>query len=321
MTRFLTKALVAASFVFGAIAAQAQQWPSKPITIVVPFPPGGFNDTLARTLAAELPKVLGQPVVVENKPGGNSVIGTDYAAKAAPDGHTLFIGATPMAVVQHLYKTSFDARKDFAAITIGGITQNVLVARPSLPANNVKELLAMAKASPGKLNYASTGNGSSNHLAFELFKTMSGTSITHIPYKGSAPAVTDLVSERVDVMFNLIPNVMEQVKAGRLKVLAISGEQRSTLSPEIPTVAESGLPGFGFSVWIGVLAPAGTPKPIVERLNTEIVKIVTAPDVKARFAKQGVEVAPTTPDKFNEFLRSEVDRWGKVVQEAGIKAD
>jgi tripartite-type tricarboxylate transporter receptor subunit TctC len=321
MTRFLTKALVAASLVLGAIAAQAQQWPSKPITIVVPFPPGGFNDTLARTLAAELPKVLGQPVVVENKPGGNSVIGTDYAAKAAPDGHTLFIGATPMAVIQHLYKTSFDARKDFSAITIGGITQNVLVARPSLPANNVKELLAMAKASPGKLNYASTGNGSSNHLAFELFKTMSGTSITHIPYKGSAPAVTDLVSERVDVMFNLIPNVMEQVKAGRLKVLAISGEQRSTLSPEIPTVAESGLPGFGFSVWIGVLAPAGTPKPIVERLNTEIVKIVTSPDVKARFAKQGVEVAPTTPDKFNEFLRSEVDRWGKVVQEAGIKAD
>jgi tripartite-type tricarboxylate transporter receptor subunit TctC len=321
MTRFLTKALVAASLVLGAIAAQAQQWPSKPITIVVPFPPGGFNDTLARTLSAELPKVLGQPVVVENKPGGNSVIGTDYAAKAAPDGHTLFIGATPMAVIQHLYKTSFDARKDFSAITIGGITQNVLVARPSLPANNVKELLAMAKASPGKLNYASTGNGSSNHLAFELFKTMSGTSITHIPYKGSAPAVTDLVSERVDVMFNLIPNVMEQVKAGRLKVLAISGEQRSTLSPEIPTVAESGLPGFGFSVWIGVLAPAGTPKPIVERLNTEIVKIVTSPDVKARFAKQGVEVAPTTPDKFNEFLRSEVDRWGKVVQEAGIKAD
>lgn len=321
MKHFMTKAIVAASFVFGALAAQAQQWPSKPITIVVPFPPGGFNDTLARTLAAELPKVLGQPVVVENKPGGNSVIGTDYAAKAAPDGHTLFIGATPMAVIQHLYKTSFDAKKDFSAITIGGITQNVLVARPSLPANNVKELLAMAKASPGKLNYASTGNGSSNHLAFELFKTMSGTSITHIPYKGSAPAVTDLISERVDVMFNLIPNVMEQVKAGRLKVLAISGEERSTLSPEIPTVAESGLPGFGFSVWIGVLAPAGTPKPIVERLNTEIVKIVTSPDVKARFAKQGVEVAPTTPDKFNAFLRSEVDRWGKVVQEAGIKAD
>ena len=321
MKRFMTKALVAASLVFGALAAQAQQWPSKPITIVVPFPPGGFNDTLARTLAAELPKVLGQPVVVENKPGGNSVIGTDHAAKAAPDGHTLFIGATPMAVIQHLYKTSFDAKKDFSAITIGGITQNVLVARPSLPANNVKELLAMAKASPGKLNYASTGNGSSNHLAFELFKTMSGTSITHIPYKGSAPAVTELMAERVDVMFNLIPNVMEQVKAGRLKVLAISGEQRSTLSPDIPTVAESGLPNFGFSVWIGVLAPAGTPKPIVERLNTEIVKIVTSPDVKARFAKQGVEVAPTTPDNFNAFLRSEVDRWGKVVQEAGIKAD
>jgi tripartite-type tricarboxylate transporter receptor subunit TctC len=321
MTRFLTKALVAASLVLTAVAAPAQQWPSKPITIVVPFPPGGFNDTLARTLSAELPKVLGQPVIVDNKPGGNSVIGTEFVSKAAPDGHTLFIGATPMAVLQHLYKTSFDAKKDFSAITIGGITQNVLVARPSLPANNVKELLALAKAQPGKLNYASTGNGSSNHLAFEMFKIMSGTSLTHIPYKGSAPAVTDLISERVDVMFNLIPNVMEHVKAGKLKVLAISGEQRSALAPEIPTVAESGLPGFGFSVWIGVLAPAGTPKPIIERLNTEIVKIVTSPEVKERFAKQGVEVAPTTPEKFNAYLRSEVDRWGKVVHDAGIKAD
>jgi tripartite-type tricarboxylate transporter receptor subunit TctC len=321
MNRFIKKALVAASIVLGAFAAHAQQWPSRPITIVVPFPPGGFNDTLARTLSSELPKVLGQPVIVENKPGGNSVIGTEFVSKAAPDGYTLFIGATPMAVLQHLYKTSFDAKKDFSAITIGGITQNVLVARPSLKANNVKELLALAKAEPGKLNYASTGNGSSNHLAFELFKTMSGTNITHIPYKGSGPAVVELVSERVDVMFNLIPNVMEQVKAGRLKVLAISGEQRSPLAPEIPTVSESGLPGFGFSVWIGVLAPAGTPKPIVDRLNTEITKIVTSPEVKERFAKQGVEVAPTTPDKFNAFLRQEVDRWGKVVRDAGIKAD
>ncbi len=321
MTRFLKKALVAASLVMAAVAAHAQQWPSKPITIVVPFPPGGFNDTLARTLSAELPKVLGQPVIVDNKPGGNSVIGTEFASRAAPDGHTLFIGATPMAVLQHLYKTSFDAKKDFAAITIGGITQNVLVARTSLPANNVRELLAMAKAAPGKLNYASTGNGSSNHLAFELFKTMSGTDLTHIPYKGSAPAVTELIAGRVDVMFNLIPNVMEHVKAGKLKVLAISGEQRSALAPEIPTVSESGLPGFGFSVWIGVLAPAGTPRPIIERLNTEITKIVTSAEVRERFAKQGVEVAPTTPDRFNAYLKEEVDRWGKVVREAGIKAD
>jgi tripartite-type tricarboxylate transporter receptor subunit TctC len=315
------RALVAASILLCGLAAHAQQWPSRPITIVVPFPPGGFNDTLARTLSSELPKVLGQPVIVDNKPGGNSVIGTDFAAKAAPDGYTLFIGATPMAVLQHLYKTSFDAKKDFAPIAIGGITQNVLVARPSLKANNVKELLALAKAEPGKLNYASTGNGSSNHLAFELFKSMSGTSITHIPYKGSGPAVIDLVAGRVDVMFNLIPNVMEQVKAGRLKVLAISGEHRSELTPEIPTVAESGLPGFGFSVWIGVLAPAGTPKPIIDRLNTEINKIISSPEVKERFAKQGVEVALTTPEQFNTFLKSEVDRWGKVVHEAGIKAD
>jgi tripartite-type tricarboxylate transporter receptor subunit TctC len=321
MKAFIKRALVAASIAFVALASQAQQWPSRPITIIVPFPPGGFNETLARTLAAELPKVLGQPVVVDNKPGGNSVIGTEFVARAAPDGYTLFIGATPMTVLQHLYKTSFDARKDFSAITIGGITQNVLVARPSLKANTVKELLALAKAEPGKLNYASTGNGSSNHLAFELFKSTSGTSITHVPYKGSGPAVVDLMAERVDVMFNLIPNVMEQVKAGRLKVLAISGEQRSPLVPEIPTVSESGLPGFGFSVWIGVLAPAGTPKPIVDRLNTEIVKIVTSAEVKERFAKQGVEVAPTTPEQFNAHLKAEVDRWGKVVRDAGIKGD
>ncbi len=321
MKRFLQAALVAASLSLMAIPGAAQQWPSKPITIVVPFPPGGFNDTLARTLSAELPKVLGQPVVVDNKPGGNSLIGTEYVAKAAPDGYTLFIGATPMAVLQHLYSTSFDASKDFAAISIGGITQNVLVAKPSLNASNVKELIQLAKANPGKLNYASTGNGSSNHLAFELFKNMSGANLTHVPYKGSGPAVVDLVAERVDVMFNLIPNVMEQVKAGRLKVLAISGDKRSPLAPEIPTVAESGLPGFGFSVWIGVLAPAGTPKPIIDRLSTEINRIVTSPEVKEKFAKQGVEVAPTTPEKFQVYLKAEVERWGKVVREAGIKAD
>jgi tripartite-type tricarboxylate transporter receptor subunit TctC len=321
MNRFFQTALVAATFCLAALPAAAQQWPTKPITIVVPFPPGGFNDTLARTLSSELPKVLGQAVIVDNKPGGNSMIGTEFVARAAPDGYTLLIGATPMAVVQHLYKTSFDASKDFAAISIGGITQNVLVARPSLKANNVKELIELAKANPGRLNYASTGNGSSNHLAFELFKTISGTNLTHVPYKGSGPAVVDLVAQRVDVMFNLIPNVMEQVKAGRLKVLAISGEQRSPLAPEIPTVSESGLPGFGFSVWIGVLAPAGTPKPIVDRLNTEINRIVSSPEVKEKFARQGVEVSLTAPDKFQAYLRSEVERWGKVVRDAGIKAD
>ena len=321
MKRFVRGVLCALTLSAASVASHAQQWPTRPVTIVVPFPPGGFNDTLARTLSAELPKALGQPVIVENKPGGNSLIGTEYVAKAAPDGYTLFIGATPMAVLQHLYKTSFDAGRDFSGITIGGITHNVLVARPSLPANSVKELVAMAKANPGKLNYASTGNGSSNHLAFELFKTMTGTDITHIPYKGSAPAVTDLIGERVDVMFNLIPNVMEQVKAGRLKVLGISGDQRSALAPDIPTIAEGGVPGFAFSVWIGVLAPAGTPKPIIDRLHTEIVKIVTSPEVKERFAQQGVEVAPQTPEQLNTFLRSEVVRWGKVVKDSNIKAD
>lgn len=321
MKRLTAIALTWLSLVGFTEPVLAQSWPSKPITIIVPFPPGGFNDTLARTLAAELPKALGQPVIVENKAGGNSIIGTEFVARATPDGHTLFIGALPMAVLQSLYKTSFDAKKDFAPITMGGITYNLLVARPSLEANSVKDLIALAKANPGKLNYASTGNGSSNHLAFELFKMMTGTNITHIPYKGSAPAVTDLVGERVDVMFNLIPNVMEQVKAGRLKVLAISGDQRSPLAPNIPTVAEAGVPGFAFEVWIGVMAPAGTPRPIIDRLHAEIVKIVTSAEVREKFAKQGVEVRPNTPDEFNQYLKSEVDRWAKVVREAGIKAD
>lgn len=313
---FLALFLLAAS-----LPASAQQWPTGPVRIIVPFPPGGFNDTLARTLATELPKALGQPVIVENKPGGNSIIGTEFVAKSRPDGHTLFIGALPMAALQSLYKTSFDAAKDFAPITIGGLTYNILVANPSLPANSVNELIALAKSKPGKLNYASTGNGSSNHLAFELLKMMSGVDIVHVPYKGSAPAVTDLIGGNVDVMFNLIPNAMEHVKAGRLKVLAVSSEKRTPLAPGVPTVAESGVPGFAFAVWIGVLAPAGTPKPIISRLHSEIVKIITTPEVRARFAEQGVEVAPNTPEEFTEYLRSEVSRWGKVIKDAHIKAD
>jgi tripartite-type tricarboxylate transporter receptor subunit TctC len=309
------------SVLLASVPASAQQWPTGPIRIVVPFPPGGFNDTLARTLAAELPKTLGQPVIVDNRPGGNSIIGTEFVAKSKPDGHTLFIGALPMAVLQSLYKTSFDAAKDFSPITIGGITYNVLVAHPSLPANSVSELIELAKAKPGKLNYASTGNGSSNHLAFELFKLLSGTDIQHIPYKGSAPAMTDLIGGRVDVMFNLIPNAMEQVKTGRLKVLGVSSDKRTPLAPGVPTVAEAGVPGFAFAVWIGVLAPAGTPKPIISRLHAEISKIVTTPEVRERFAQQGVEVAPNTPEQFAEYLRSEVAHWGKVVKDANIKAD
>jgi tripartite-type tricarboxylate transporter receptor subunit TctC len=301
--------------------ALAQGYPNKPLRYIVPFPPGAFNDTLARTLAAELPKTLGQPVVVENRPGGNTIIGTEVAAKSPADGYTLYGAALPFAVIQSLYKTSFDVTKDFAPITLAGVTPNLLVAHPSVPFNDVKGLIAYAKANPGKLNYASTGNGTSNHLSFELFKNMTQTFVTHIPYKGSAPAVTDLIGGQVQVMFDNTPNVLPHVRAGKLKALGVSSKARSALAPEIPAVDEAGVPGYDVTVWFGVLTVAGTPRDIVQRLNTEMVKILTSPEVKERFGKTGVEVVAGTPEQFQRHLNAEVDRWAKVIQSAGIKAD
>jgi len=301
--------------------ANSQTWPSRPLKYIVPYPPGGFNDTLARTLAAELPKALGQPVVVENKPGGNTIIGTDSAAKSPPDGYTLFGAALPFSVVQSLYKTPFDVTKDFAPITLAGTTPNLLVANPGVPFNDVKGLIAYAKANPGKLNYASTGNGSSNHLSFELFKTMTGVEVTHVPYKGSAPAVTDLIAGQVQVMFDNTPNALPHVKAGKLKALGVSSKAHTPQAPEIPSVDEAGVPGYDVTVWFGVLAPTGTPREIVQRLNQESTKILLSSEVKERFAKAGVEVVAGSPEHFQKFLNAEVARWKKVVDDAHIKAD
>ena len=301
--------------------ANAQAWPSKPIRYIVPFTPGAFNDTLGRTISAELSKTLGQPMVVENRPGGNTIIGTEMAAKSPPDGYTLFGAALPFSVIQSLYKTPFDVTKDFAPITLAGVSANLLVANPSFPPNNVKELIAYAKANPGKVNYGTSGNGTSVHLSMELFKSMTKTYMLHIPYKGSAPVVTDLIAGQVDVMFDNVPNVIGHVRAGKMKALAVSTAQRSALAPEVPTVAEAGVPGYELAVWFGVLAPAGTPRDIIGRLNAEIVKALNSADIKDRFAKQGVEVKTSTPEQFSEFLKSEVGRWAKVVQEAGIRGD
>ncbi len=306
---------------FWASCASAQQWPSKPLRYIVPFPPGAFNDTLARTLSAELPKSLGQPVIVENRPGGNTIIGTELAAKSPPDGYTLFGAALPFSVIQSLYKTSFDVTKDFAPLTLAGVTPNLLVAHPAVPFSDVKGLIAYAKANPGKLNYASTGNGTSNHLSFELFKTMTGTEVTHVAYKGSAPAVTDLIAGQVQVMFDNTPNVLPHVKAGKLKALGVSSKARTPFAAEIPTVDEAGVPGYDVGVWFGVLTVAGTPRDIIQRLNNEMVKILTSAEVRERFGKMGVEVVAGTPEQFSQFLKSEVSRWAKVVQDAGIKAD
>jgi len=301
--------------------AFAQQWPSKPLRYIVPFPPGAFNDTLARTLAADLPKALGQPVIVENRPGGNTIIATELAAKSPADGYTLYGAALPFSVIQSLYKTSFDVTRDFAPITLAGVTPNLLVANPNVPFNDVKGLIAYAKANPGKLNYASTGNGTSNHLSFELLKAMTGINVVHVAYKGSAPAVTDLIAGQVQVMFDNTPNVLPHVKAGKLKGIAVSSKARSQFAPDMPTVDEAGVPGYDVSVWFGVLTVAGTPPEIVKRLNQEMTKILLSPEVKERISRSGVEVVAGSPEQFSGFLKSEVARWAKVINEAGIKAD
>jgi len=304
-----------------SVHSNSQSWPNKPIRYIVPFPPGAFNDTLGRTISTELSKTLGQPMVVDNRPGGNSVIGTELAAKSPPDGYTLFGAALPFSAIQSLHKVSFDVTKDFAPITLAGFSANMLVVNPAFPVNSVKDLIAYAKANPGKVNYGSSGNGTSVHLAMELFKSMTGTYMLHIPYKGSAPVVTDLIAGQVDVMFDNTPNVIGHVRAGKMKALAVTTTQRSPLAPDVPTVAEAGVPGYDQTAWFGVLAPAGTPREIINRYNSEIIKVLNSAEVKERFGKQGVEVRTSTPEQFSAFLNSEVARWGKVIRDAGIKSD
>jgi tripartite-type tricarboxylate transporter receptor subunit TctC len=321
MTERFSRIAVIVACVLAALPSYAQQWPSKTIRYIVPFPPGAFNDTLGRTIATDLSKVFGQPVVVDNRPGGNSIIGTEAAAKSAPDGYTLFGAALPFSVIQNLYKTSFDVTKDFAGITLAGTSANLLVAHPAFPPNNVKELITYAKEKPGRINYGSSGNGTSVHLAMEMFKSMTKTFMVHIPYKGSAPVVTDLLAGQVDVMFDNLPNVIQHVRAGKMKALGVSTAKRSALAPEVPSIDEAGVPGYDLSVWFGVLAPAGTPREILQRLNTEIVKILQSADVKERFFKQGVDVQTSSPEQFDAFVKSEVGRWAKVIKEAGIRAD
>lgn len=298
---------------------QGTQYPEKPIRIVVPYPPGGFNDTLARTLAGKLQTSWGQPVVVDNKPGGATVIGIDAAAKSAPDGYTLVILPFSFAVNTSIFrKLPYDTEKDFAPITLAAATANLLVVPPSLPVNSVQELIALAKSRPGGLKYASTGTGSSNHLSMETFKQMAGVDIVHVPYKGSAPAVTDLLGGHVDVMFDNISNVIKHVQSGRLRALAVTTPARSPHAPQLPTVSEAGVPGYEIAVWFGVAAPAGTPKPVVDKLNAEIVKILNQPDVKEKFAAQGVDAVGTTPQQFAAHLREQQAKWATVVRNAGV---
>lgn len=307
---------------FAGTTVLAQSYPAKPIKIVVPYPPGGFNDTLGRTLAAKFTEEWGQPAIVENKPGANTLIGSDYVAKAAPDGYTLLIVAFPFAVAPSLIKNMpYDTVKDFAPVALAAQSPNLLVVNPSLPVKTVAELVAMAKAKPDSLSYASTGNGSSNHISMELFKSLAGVRIVHIPYKGSAPAVTDLLGGQVHVMFDNAPNVLLQVKAGRLRALAQTGATRSSIAPDLPTVAEAGVPGYELTVWFGLVAPAGTPREVIQKLNAEVLKILAMPDVRERFLSQGVEPLGSTPEQFGDHIKAQMAKWGKVVRDAGVQAE
>ena len=306
-----------------ALAASAQSFPSKPIKIVVPFPPGGFNDLLGRTLAQEFQKAWNQPVVVDNRPGGNTIIGSDMVAKATPDGYTLLVVALPFSVLPSLFpgKLPFDVQRDFAPVSLCAGSPNMLVVNPSVPASNVKEFIALAKSQPGKLTYASTGNGSSNHVSAEYFKMLTGTDILHIPYKGSAPAVTDLIGGQVNMLFDNVPNVIQHVKAGKLKALAVTSSTRSVQAPEVPTLQEAGVADYEVNVWFGLLATKGTPPDVVAKLNTETARVLNLPEVKERFRTLGVEVIASSPDQFAQHLKSEIAKWGKVVREANIRVD
>ncbi len=307
---------------FAGMTVLAQSYPAKPIKIVVPYPPGGFNDTLGRTFAAKFTEEWGQPAIVENKPGANTLIGSDYVAKAAPDGYTLLIVAFPFAVTPSLIRNMpYDTVKDFAPVALAAQSPNLLVVNPSLPAKTVAELVAMAKAKPDSLSYASTGNGSSNHISMELFKSLAGVRIVHIPYKGSAPAVTDLLGGQVHVMFDNAPNFLHQVKAGRLRGLAQTGATRSSIAPDLPTVAEAGVPGYELTVWFGLVAPAGTPREVIQKLNAEVLKILAMPDVRERFLSQGVEPLGSTPEQFGDHIKAQMAKWGKVVRDAGVQAE
>jgi len=302
--------------------AQAQDYPSRTVRIVLPFSAGGSSDPVARLIARHLTAALGQPFVVENRPGAGGNLGSDLVAKAAPDGYTLLFTAGSTAINPSLYsKLPFDPVRDFDPVIHVATLSGILVAHPSVPAANVKELIQVARSKPGGVTYASAGSGTVPHLAGEMFRAAAKAEMTHVPYKGSNPALTDLIGGQVQVMFANMPGTLQHVKAGRLKVLAVTGAKRSELLPDVPTIAESGLAGYDAPNWYGVFAPAGTPDAIVARLNAEINKAMATPEFLDHMRLEGAEAIGGSPAQFRSFFRGEMDRWAPVVKSAGVKAD
>ncbi len=305
-----------------AIDATAQAYPAKSVRVIAGFPPASGADITARVIGAKLYDVLGQQFLVDNRPGAGSNIAAEIAAKSPPDGYTLFIGTVANAINATLYSNlPFDFVRDFAPVALTTAAPNVLVVHPSVPAKSVGELVALAKSRPGQLNFASAGTGTAPHLSGELFKAMAGVSLVHIPYKGSPPAVTDLLAGEVALMFSPASSVLPHVQAGRLRALAVTTSSRLPSLPDLPTVAESGLKGYETLTWFGFVAPAKTPPAIVARLNAEIVKVLALPDVRNQFAIQGIETFGGTPESFADYIRDEIAKWAKAIKLSGAKAE
>ncbi|MCW0233895.1 MAG: tripartite tricarboxylate transporter substrate binding protein [Ferrovibrio sp.] len=332
LTRIFTAAPLAAALAAVTLAgilpaavsdARAQAFPSKPVTMVVPFPAGGTTDIVARLTAQKLSEAWGQPVIVDNRAGAGGNIGSAMVAKAAPDGYTLLMGTVGThAINASLYaKMPYDVVKDFTPVTNVAAVPNMLVVTPDLPVKSVKELIDYGKKNPGKLNMASSGNGTSIHLSGELFKVMTGVAMEHVPYKGSAPALTDLMGGQVQVMFDNMPSALPHVKAGKLRAIAVTTATRSPAMPELPTIAEAGVPGFEAASWFGLLAPAGTPKEIVAKIHADVVKAMKTTDLTEKMAQQGAVAVGYTPDEFAAYIKTELAKWEKVVKASGARAD
>jgi tripartite-type tricarboxylate transporter receptor subunit TctC len=305
-----------------ALPAAAQNWPTRPVRIVVPFAVGGPADVYARFLAQRLPDQLGQPFVVENRPGAGAVIGTDLVAKAPPDGYTLLLMSNTHTVNETLVQNKpYNLTRDFVPVAPINYSDLVLVAHPSVSANNIQQVLKAARERPGKMNYASSGTGTPYHMAGELFKSMGGVFLVHIPYKGSSGARTDLLGGQVDLMFDAVTTMTEQIKAGKAKAIATTGKQRSTVLPDVPTVHESGVPNYEATIWLGLLAPKGTPAAVVQRLNEAVSKIVSQPEVQQGWSRQGATAMVMNAQAFDKYVQDDIQKWAKVIRSANIKAD
>jgi tripartite-type tricarboxylate transporter receptor subunit TctC len=301
--------------------AMAQPYPNKPIRFLVGFVAGGTNDIVARALAQKLTETLGQSVVVENRGGANTAIATEAAARAAPDGYTILLNAPGHATNPALMKLAFDPVNDFAFISLVAEAQNIVVMHPLFPPRSVQELIALSKKRPGQINFASSGTGTTVHLSAELFQHMTGTRWVHIPYKGGGPAVIELMAGQTQIMFANMPTAIQYVRDGRLRALAVTGARRAPAAPTLPTVAESGVPGYEVTAWYGVSAPAKTPRAIVDRLHTEIVRAVNSPDLRERLTTQGADPIHLTPEQYTVFIQNEIAKWAKVIKAAGIKGE